>query len=78
MESADIADYLQEILFEENEEGEQQLDEIFADYTLGEIIETIDLIIEFTEAFLVFDKDNNPVFPNPQLVDAVNIDLGDR
>lgn len=76
MESADIADYLQEILFEENEEGEQQLDEIFADYTLGEIIETIDLIIEFTEAFLVFDKDNNPVFPNPQLVDAVNIDLG--
>lgn len=75
LETVDITEYLEDLLFEEGEDG-KLLNEIFEDYTLGEIIETIDLIIEFAESFLVFDEDNNPVFPNPSLVSAIDIDFG--
>src|SRR5690554_2780302 len=78
-QQVEIIDYLYEIIFAEDESGELDFDnvnETFSDYNLEEIIETVNLIIEFTESFLVFDENNEPVFPEHTLVSEIEFDLG--
>ncbi|MCK9536684.1 MAG: hypothetical protein M0R05_03755 [Bacilli bacterium] len=74
LDFADIEDYLNDLLFDEDESG-KHLDELFTDYTLGEVIETVELIVEFSESFLIFDENDQPVFPNPNLVATINLDF---
>lgn len=61
-----VNNYLEEILFEENEEGEEILSPLFEDYTVGEMVDVINSIRKFIANFLVLDENNNLVYPDPE------------
>lgn len=75
-ENADTEAYLYDILFEKDENGDpdtSQINPIYEDYTLEEMIETITLIQEFASEFLVYDTEGNPTFPSSTTVTPVDI-----
>lgn len=76
-----LEDYVSSILFKDvvrDSEGNivsGTVDPLYASYTMKDVAETIELIKEFTDSFLVFDDSGNPVFPASTTVQTINVDL---
>jgi hypothetical protein len=76
-EDAEIKDYIYDLVFAQDPSGQPdttQVNPLFEDYTLGEMIKTLELIREYTESFLVFDENGQPVFPQASTVTPIDLD----
>jgi len=74
----DIREYLYSLLFVMDNNGysdTSNIQDIYQNYTIKEMITTIDLIIEFIEHFLIIDNNNLAEYPSAEDVDFITLNL---
>ena len=71
-------EYLFDLIFEDYDPvnpEEATINPLYEDYTINEIIETVELIESFTDSFLTVDESGNPVYPHYLTVNPVELDI---
>lgn len=74
IDSEYVNDFLEDILFVLDDSDELILNPLFEDYTVKEMIDTINFIRKFIANFLVLDENNNFVYPEPEMVAPMELE----